>query len=243
LPNLLKQQSLKWERFAFENTDISLPASLTLLEEYVRAFGPAKQFEVLYNAIDDIFQPVDRGERPVRRFGFVGRLEKDKRPFAMIEATKLIEVPPEWRFRIIGEGSLRQQMTSAIADHPHQEKFELSHGFVSSRAELAREYAEMDCLVWSSEVEGLGVAPAEAMATGLPVIGPNIVPGRELLGADYPAFANVDDYAMIGETMLRMSSESELAAECRRRGLEIAAKFRPQVTMTRLAEIIRNGGL
>lgn len=243
LPKLLKRSSLKWERFAFDHIDISLPCSLTLLAEYERAFGHAKNFEVLYNAIDDVFQSVDRGNRPIRKFGFVGRLEHDKRPFAMIEATKTINVPDDWRFRMIGEGSLRAEVTKAIANHPHRDKFELSEGFLSSRAELAREYGEMDCLVWSSEVEGLGVAPTEAMATGLPVIGPNIVPGHELLGADYPAFADVDDFATIGKHMVAMASDPNLAAVCRERGLKIAAKFRPQVTMTRLAEIIRNGGL
>jgi glycosyltransferase involved in cell wall biosynthesis len=243
LPALLKRQSLKWERYAFEQADFSLPASLTLLGEYERAFGKARKFEVLYNAIDDIFQPVERGDRPIARFGFVGRLERDKRPLAMIEATKQIEVPSHWRFRIIGEGSLRPQIVDEIKNHPYRDQFELSEGFVSSRAELAREYGAMDCLVWSSEVEGLGVAPAEAMATGLPVIGPNIVPGRELLGEDYPAFADVDDFATIATRMQEVASDARLAEECRRRGLAIAAKFRPQVTMTRLAEIIRNGGL
>lgn len=243
LPPLLKRQSLKWERYAYRFADMSLPASMTLLEEYQRAFGPAKQFEVMYNAIDDIFQPIDRGNRPISRFGFVGRLEHDKRPFAIIEATKLVDVPKHWRFRMIGDGSLRPALEAAIASHPHRDQFELSEGFVSSRAELAREYGEMDCLVWSSEVEGLGVAPVEAMATGLPVIGPNIVPGRELLGSDYPAFADVDDFAAIGKMMLQMSEDESLADECRRRGLAIAEKFRPEVTMTRLAQIIRQGGL
>lgn len=241
LPPLLKRSSLRWEEYAYRNAELCLPASRTLLAEYERAFGQRSQFEILYNAIDDIFQPVDRKNRPITRFGFVGRLEHDKRPFAMIEATKLFQVPPEWRFRIIGAGSLREQIKDAISKHPFAEQFELSDGFVSSRAELANEYAKMDCLVWSSEVEGLGVAPAEAMATGLPVIGPNTVPGRELLGDDYPAFADVDDFDKIAKTMQQMASDPGLVEECKTRGLSIAAKFRPQVTMTRLAEIIRKG--
>jgi glycosyltransferase involved in cell wall biosynthesis len=243
LPPLLRRQSLRWERYAYQNANFSLPASLTLLGEYERAFGPARQYEVLYNAIDDVFQPVDRASRPVTTFGFVGRLEHDKRPLAMIEATKLIDVPTDWRFRIIGEGSLRRKIEEAIANHPYKSQFKLSDGFVSSRGELAREYGDMDCLVWSSEVEGLGVAPAEAMATGLPVVGPNIVPGRELLGDDYPALADVDDFKAIALRMQQMATDPALVSECRQRGLAISAKFRPEVTMTRLAEIIRMGEL
>jgi glycosyltransferase involved in cell wall biosynthesis len=81
------------------------------------------------------------------------------------------------------------------------------------------------------------------MATGLPVVGPNIVPGRELLGDDYPAFADVDDFKAIALRMQQMVADPALVSECRQRGLTIAAKFRPEVTMTRLAEIIRRGDL
>ena len=144
LPPLLRRQSIKWERYAHRMVDFSLPASLTLLGEYERAFGRARRYEVLYNAIDEVFQPINRQNRPIARFGFVGRLEHDKRPLAMIEATRLIEVPKSWRFRIIGaKASLRPQITEAIASHPFRDQFELSEGFVSSRAELAREYGEM----------------------------------------------------------------------------------------------------
>lgn len=243
LPPLLKKQSLRWEKFAYLHSALSLPASLTLLEEYQKAFGSRGEVEVLYNAIDDVFQPSDRGNRPVTRFGFVGRLEHDKRPLAMIEATRNLKVPRDWRFRIIGDGSLRPKLKELIAEHPYRDQFELSDGFVSSRQELFEEYKQMDCLVWSSEVEGLGVAPTEAMATGLPVIGPDIIPGRELLGGDYPALAKVDDFARIGALMLQMASDAELRAVCVDRGQKIAARFRPEVTMGRLAEICKDGRL
>jgi glycosyltransferase involved in cell wall biosynthesis len=104
-----------------------------------------------------------------------------------------------------------------------------------------REYGEMDCMVWSAAVEGLGVAPTEAMATGLPVIGPETVPGRELLGDAYEAIANLDDYVAIGKLMQRMMSEPELVAACRKRGFIVAAQFRPEVSLPRLRDVCVQG--
>ena len=243
LPDLLRKESLKWERYAFRNVDFVLGGSWTIYDIYCKGYGVPDANEMLYNAIDDVFREVSRNDRPVQRFGFVGRLENDKRPLAMIEATKHIEVPSSWRFRIIGDGSLRPEIQAAIDVHPLKSQFELSEGFVTSREELAQEYGEMDCFVWTSEVEGLGVAPVEAMATGCPVIGPAMPAGKELLGTDYPAFADVDDFRRVGLLMKRMADDADFYADCRKRGLAIAAKFRPEVTMGRLEEICRKGSL
>jgi glycosyltransferase involved in cell wall biosynthesis len=241
LPNILRKSSIRWECNTYRRVDLVLPASLTLLDEYRRAFGEPGRYEVLYNAISDDFQPIDRGNRAIRRFGFVGRLEEDKRPLAMIEATKTFSLPRDVSLRLVGEGSLREKILSEIENHPFSNQISISKGFVANRTELIAEYSQMDCLVWSAAVEGLGVAPTEAMATGLPVIGPETVPGRELLCDDYEAIAKLDDYEQIGELMQRMMAEPDLVERCRKRGFEIAAKFRPEVSLPRLRDVCVEG--
>lgn len=103
----------------------------------------------------------------------VGSLSPRKGHDVLIEAlARLADLP--WRLTIVGgalAGDERTagQLRSAIARHGLDQRVHLT-GSVDAEA-LDERYAESDLFVLASRFEGFGMAYAEAMAHGLPVVG------------------------------------------------------------------------
>lgn len=235
LPSLLKKQSPMWEAKAYRMADLVVPVSDYIARLHETHFGTPKRREVISNGIRNEFQPIDRN-RPVRKFGFVGRLEHDKRPLAMIDAMKFPLFPAEAQIRIVGGGSLQAVIGQRIDG---LENVSMSDGMVLGIENMIAELGAMDCFVWTAEAETQGVAAIEAMATGLPIIAPKIDAAFEILGDQYPAIVEVDDVETLASMMRRMIEDDEFSNQCRDLCLQIAARFYSSVTMPRFVEVCR----
>jgi glycosyltransferase involved in cell wall biosynthesis len=140
-----------------------------LAQQY--AWLGADKLSVIYN-----FLPANRGlEREA--FNFLsgdaryivgmGRLEPEKGFDRLIKAFHLVEKDcPGWKLLIVGEGSLRAELTRLVASLGLADRIELP-GRVSNPRTL---FGHCDLFVLSSESEGFGLALVEAMSSGLPVI-------------------------------------------------------------------------
>jgi glycosyltransferase involved in cell wall biosynthesis len=101
--------------------------------------------------------------------GFAGRLDERKGIPLLMEAwTKLIAVAPEPRpiLRIAGTGPLQPALRSWQMALPHPGSVELL-GWIDAIPEF---YRTLDLLVCPSRYEGFGLAVAESMACGRPVV-------------------------------------------------------------------------
>ena len=101
----------------------------------------------------------------------VGRFHPEKRHPMLIEAfAKARETQPDLGLVLIGDGLTRSVVERAArrAGNVHL------LGAVTSRDRLAALYASADWLIHGSGAETFGLVVAEAMASGLPVIVPNI---------------------------------------------------------------------
>ncbi|HMJ06725.1 MAG TPA: glycosyltransferase family 4 protein [Chthoniobacterales bacterium] len=111
----------------------------------------------------------------------VGRLEPQKDHATLISAfQRIANRCPEWRLKIIGEGSLRRSMQAQI------DAFGL-HGRIhlpGAVKQVGNEYAAAQLFVLPSRYESFGLATAEAMAHGLPVVGFADCPGTNELIED-----------------------------------------------------------
>jgi len=130
----------------------------------------ADRVHLLYKGIDQsrYFPTPPRPDGPTV-VGFVGRLDERKGIPLLMEAwTKLIAVAPEPRpiLRIAGTGPLRDMLRAWQTALPHPGSVELL-GWVDDMPEL---YRTLDLLVCPSLYEGFGLAAAEAMACGRPVV-------------------------------------------------------------------------
>jgi glycosyltransferase involved in cell wall biosynthesis len=106
--------------------------------------------------------------------GHVGRFEEQKNHELLVEiAEEAVKQNPTLHFLFIGEGSLRSRITSDI-EHRHL----TGHvTFVSDTLAVPRFMrSAMDCFVFPSRYEGLGLVAVEAQAAGLPCLVSDRVP-------------------------------------------------------------------
>jgi glycosyltransferase involved in cell wall biosynthesis len=98
----------------------------------------------------------------------VGRLEAQKDHSTLVRAfAQITHQFPQWHLRIVGEGSLRTNLSRLIKDLNLQAKVTLP-GVTHT---IANEYVDANVFVIPSRYEAFGLVTAEAMSYGLPVVG------------------------------------------------------------------------
>jgi len=149
----------------------------------VRDFGLVpREMRTIYNACDLArFATVKRepAEHHPPRLGMVARLELHKDQPTLIRAMALLRdqgLPAElW---LIGEGSHRPQLEALIADLLLADRVHL----LGSRRDIPELLAELDLFAFSARPdEGFGIALAEAMAAGVPIVATDVGACREVL--------------------------------------------------------------
>jgi glycosyltransferase involved in cell wall biosynthesis len=136
------------------------------------------------------------------------RLSEEKRPLLWLEiAAKLAAVRPEFRFVIIGDGSMRQAMLEYASAHGLNGVLHMS-GAVD---DVGNWYRAMDMLMLTSRREGLANVLIEAQHFGVPVLAPDIggigetmIPG--ITGILLDADADADAFAAAA---LRIADDPE----------------------------------
>ncbi|MBN1258050.1 MAG: glycosyltransferase, partial [Planctomycetes bacterium] len=99
--------------------------------------------------------------------GIVGRLHPVKRHDLFLEtAFQLNQSRPDIHFLIAGDGELKKALKEKVSDYGMAHKVTFT-GFTH---EIARIYRALDCLVLTSDSEGLGKVLLEAQAAGVPVV-------------------------------------------------------------------------
>ncbi|QFZ92691.2 glycosyltransferase [Synechococcus elongatus] len=161
---------------------------LLCCSEYIRQ-ATIRDFQVrpretltVYNACDlDRFQDLPRPVSPHTppRVGMVARLEVHKDQPSLIRAAALLRdrgYPIE--VRLIGEGSHRPQLEALIAELNLGNHVQL----LGSRRDIPALLSQLDLFVFSARPdEGFGIALAEAMAAGMPIVATDVGACREVL--------------------------------------------------------------
>lgn len=153
----------------------------------------------------------------------VGRFHAEKRWPMVIEATMRARVDGPIGLVLIGDGIDRVRVARAAAGNPHI----CILPPIRDRGLLAAHLASADILVHGCESETFGLIPAEAMASGVPVVGP-----------DRGGFAHLAEPAT---SEIYRAGDTEAAAAAIRRllardpgplkaaALEVAAKVRRDI--------------
>lgn len=154
-----------------------------LLPEFRPWFGEALQprLVLMPNAIAPV-DPMLRSaaiRQPVVRA--VGRLAEVKRHDLLLDAWARIAAGfPDWRLEIFGEGPLRPELEAQIA----RLGISGSARLMGHASDIQEKYLTASLLAHPAEFEGFGLAPAEALAAGLPVVGFADCPGVNRLVQD-----------------------------------------------------------
>lgn len=99
----------------------------------------------------------------------LGRHHKEKRWPLVIEAVEAAANDLPVGLMLLGDGPQRHQLEVLIADSPHIRIFRP----VYDRMRLSRIIASCDALIHGSDAEPFGLVAWEALASGLPLIGPD----------------------------------------------------------------------
>ncbi len=111
----------------------------------------------------------------------VGRLEEQKDHRTLIDAFARIAADfPDWRLRIVGEGSLHSSLEAQVKGLSLADRISLP----GATSEIEEEYGAAQLFAMPSSYESFGLATAEALSHGLPVVGFADCPGTNELVQD-----------------------------------------------------------
>lgn len=147
-------------------------AFTTTLEDVRSEFpqGIAKRMEVISNPVPAAIKPRPRGasDGARKRLLFVGNFRPGKGHSTLVAAfARLAEAYPDWDLRLAGAGDLRGEIEQQVASLKLQSRV----AFPGALADVAAEYAAADLFAIPSVHESFGLATAEALASGLAVVG------------------------------------------------------------------------
>ena len=134
---------------------------------------PGKKIKVQYNYVEtERFKPLAQ-TKVADRILFVGRLEKEKNLFALLDAVR--QTP--YTLDVVGDGRLKERLTSHIKEN--NIKANLLGKLANS--ELPQFYNRYAVYILPSFCEGMPKTLLEAMACGLAVIGSDIEGIRNII--------------------------------------------------------------
>jgi glycosyltransferase involved in cell wall biosynthesis len=200
--------------------------------------------------------PVETSSLPANLLGkdrkillSVGRLDPQKDQKTLIEAFAMIAPKfPDWDLKIIGEGKLREDLERQIQNLQMADRIYLA----GLSRNIMSEYQNAQTFVLSSLYEAFGLATAEAMSAGLPVIGFADCPGTNELIQDghNGILVQVNDLETraqsLAQSLTHLLSDSDLRAKLGAKGREDMSRLSPENVVRQwnvlLSEINGGGG-
>jgi glycosyltransferase involved in cell wall biosynthesis len=242
-----------WVRAGCRAADRVIATDAVMKEDVARKLGiDARRVAVIPNAVDvehiaelvsadalaslDERFPLTAGV-PVRGIG-VGRLEANKGFDVLLRAlaNNISEMPPGWRWLIVGEGSQRESLealaaTLGLGQHIH------FTGALSDQ-ELHSLLAACDLFAHATLYEGSSLVTLEAMAHGLPVVASAVggIPDKVEPGGSGFLVAP-GDVAGLGMRIAWLAQRPEERARMGRRSAEIV---RERFSLSRSAAMTRD---
>ncbi|WP_432103430.1 glycosyltransferase [Streptomyces sp. bgisy091] len=167
-----------------------------------------------------------------------GRLVPEKRFDLLIQAfARVSGLHPEWRLRIFGTGPEYGALRALVADLDLY-----NHVFLMmEEPRLEAHWAASAIAAGTSDRESFGIALAEAMRCGLPVVstdcpgGPSELVRHEINGLLTP----VDDVDAFAEALLRLMEDEAGRAKMGRQALEDSSRYGPEAAAGRFEKVIR----
>jgi glycosyltransferase involved in cell wall biosynthesis len=188
------KQGEPYMREAFESAAAAVAVSELSRSQMIEA-GVRREILVCPNPIATCFTaPVieDRPPSSPVRALFLGRLCIEKGVKELLDAAKSM-IGIEWHFA--GDGPLLAEAKAALPDNPSGPRA-VFHGFVE-RPALANLIAQSDLLVLPSHGEIFGMAVAEALCMGLPVLTTDATACSDFVGPEDGVVVRAKDSAAL----------------------------------------------
>lgn len=212
-------------------------------------FSCRGKIEDIANGVSRVFRPVEaqaqdqlrqvalRYALPDRFLLYVGRIDVRKNIPGLLHAFAQLQ-EMNIQLILVGSGDPRKQGLEAIIQkHGITEKVRFI-GWVAD-ADLPLLYAQAYAFVYPSFVEGFGLPPLEALASGVPAVVSDIDIMHEVCG-NAAVYIDPHDHASIAAGLRQVLTDKSLRRELRIRGLAQAAKFDWEHSAEKLFDLIIN---
>jgi glycosyltransferase involved in cell wall biosynthesis len=227
--------ALPLEKLTYGKRHALIAVSKSALEDFDAWVGIRGKSFVLPNFIADSYFEAPRVRRSVGspiRLVAVGILKAQKNYFYLIEAFKRMRGEAV-SLDIYGDGPLREALQREIDAHG------LPIRLMGKRAGVHAVLADYDLFVMPSLYEGFGIAPVEAMATGLPLLLSDLPVLREISYGNALFFDPADPDGLAALLRTVRDGEADIAT-LSERGIALAREhYRRDSYVERLASIYR----
>ena len=216
------------ERDAFVAADRIVVTTPAMRASIHARYGIADdRIAVITNYVDtERFRPLAGRSEAVRRAAFVGRLEPQKNPVALVEALAGLGI----ELVVMGDGPLRQEMVAAAEAGGVRIDF---RGNVRHDA-LPAALNDCDLFILPSLYEGHPKALLEAMACGLPVVGAATPGIREVITDGADGILCGTESASIRTAVVSLAADP---AQCKRLGAAARETVLQTVSLSKVAEL------
>jgi glycosyltransferase involved in cell wall biosynthesis len=200
----------RWEREAFANARAVVAVSERVAEELRSIHVPANKITVIYNGVDtEEFSPGVSNRthfklpEQVPMALFVGDLKTSRKNLATV--LQALQRLPNVHLAV--GGNLQGSPYPALAE---QWGLSARVHFLGRVSEMALLMRSVDCFVFPTRYDPLGLVILEAMATGLPVITSAKAGGAELLGSSGRIMPDPDDVALLTQWLSELMASPAL---------------------------------
>jgi alpha-1,6-mannosyltransferase len=173
-----------WVRAIASRCTVTIASSACQAQK-LRSHGVPRVHELRFGIDTQVFRPEARdeafrrshlGSRQIPLFICSGRHAGEKRWDVLLEGFRRVRARREAMLLVFGDGPERSRLEALAKDIPDVRFL----GFDRDRARLARALASCDALVHAGPFETFGLAVAEAVACGTPVVVASAGAAREL---------------------------------------------------------------
>lgn len=155
----------------------------------------------------------------------VGELSERKNQIIVIEALHILSEEKKINnivYLIVGKGELEDRYKDLIKEYKLESHIKIE-GYRQDIPELCK---AADCFIHPSVREGLGIAPLEAMAAGLPLISSYVNGIKDYSKNEVSGLCiNPNNAVEVANSIFRMYSDKTFRLECGERNIETAMKF------------------
>lgn len=168
---------------------------------------------------------------------YVGRFDKDKQVEVLISAIEKVLNKKEIFFILCGNGKQKRKYLDLINDLDLK-KNTLVIGFLKHKDEMPKIYQLADVFATASPIETQGIVVLEAMASGLPIVGPNGGALPEAIKNDQNGYlfkvGNSDDLAL---KILTILEDENLRTQMGKESLKLVEKHEISQTFDKFERI------
>ncbi|PKP50207.1 MAG: hypothetical protein CVT95_02775 [Bacteroidetes bacterium HGW-Bacteroidetes-12] len=193
-----------WVKKIMEKADMVLTVSNHLKNEIEANHIYPKRMEVTYNPVNtELFQL--KKNKLFKNIVFAGRLDENKGGLRAIKAFHVFyKTNPDWTFTLCGDGREMNAIKQYVATHKMESAIAIK-GMLKEE-EVAAIFQASDVFISPTQFESFGMAIAEAMACGLPVITTNKTAPKEYVTKNNGVLLNVDSIDEMAKALSDITS-------------------------------------